>query len=102
MSASRKQPGLSSVLKNLIAVIANGVLIIIAFVTSLPAFALPTSRSWIKAHSWLVVCCMLFTLVLGLNEWIQTLQTRANIEDMWGRQTADTQKMLQRKVWTAF
>jgi len=81
----------------LAAVIANGALVIIAFLISLPAFALPSSRSWLKIHSWLVVVCMIFTLVLGLNEWIQTLTTRANLEAMWGKQGQDTQSMLQQK-----
>jgi len=81
----------------LIAVIANGALVILSFVLSLPAFALPTSRSWLKLHSWLVVICLIFTLILGLNEWIQTLTTRANLEKMWGQQSEVTQSMLQQK-----
>lgn len=79
------------------AVIANGVLVVLSFMVSLPAFALPTSRSWLKLHSWLVLICGLFTLVLGLNEWVQTLTTRANLEEMWGLQGEKTQSMLQRK-----
>jgi len=81
----------------LAAVIANGVLVIIAFLTSLPAFALPTSRSWLKLHCWLVVVCMIFTLCLGLNEWMQTLTTRANLEKMWGGLGNEVQSMLQQK-----
>ncbi|KAI5776157.1 hypothetical protein EDC01DRAFT_625736 [Geopyxis carbonaria] len=81
----------------LVAVIANGALVILSFVLSLPAFALPTSRSWLKLHSWLVVVCLIFTLILGLNEWIQTLTTRANLGEMWGRQSEVTQSMLQQK-----
>ena len=65
---------------------------------SLPAFALPTSRTWLKIHSWGVVLSLVFTLVLGLNEWIQTLTTRANLEAMWGRQSQQSQSMLQQKV----
>jgi hypothetical protein len=42
--------------------------------------------------------CLLFTLVLGLNEWIQTLTTRANLQVVWGKQSRDTQSMLQQKV----
>jgi len=81
----------------LIAVIANGGLVVFTFVVSLPAFALPTSRTWLKIHSWGVVMCLLFTLVLGLNEWIQTLTTRANLQVVWGKQSRDTQSMLQQK-----
>ena len=82
----------------LVAVLANGILVIITFVLSLPAFALPNSRTWLKLHSWGVVVCLVFTLALGVNEWIQTLTTRANLEDIWGKQSDITQSMLQRKV----
>ncbi|KAH0613893.1 uncharacterized protein LAJ45_02422 [Morchella importuna] len=86
-------------LKNapLMAVIANGALIIAAFLISLPSFALPTSRGWLKAHGWLVMVCALFTLVLGLSEWLQTLTTRANLETIWGQQNNVTQSILQQK-----
>jgi hypothetical protein len=81
-----------------VAVLANGILVGVTFIVSLPAFALPTSRTWLKIHSWGVVMCLLFTLCLGLNEWIQTLTTRANLEGLWGKQTQLTQSMLQQKV----
>jgi len=81
----------------LVAVIANGALVLFTFVISLPAFALPTSRVWLKIHSWLIVVCAIFTLVLGLNEWIQTLTTRANLETVWGQHDNTTQSLLQQK-----
>lgn len=81
----------------LLAVIANGIAVVVAFLVSLPAFMLPNSRTWLKAHSWLVVCCLLYTLVLGLYEWIQTLTTRANIEEMWAILPERKQGALQRK-----
>jgi len=81
----------------LVAVMANGIVVVITFVISLPAFALPNSRTWLKIHSWGVVVCLVFTLVLGLMEWIQTLTTRANLEEMWGHQSDVTQSMLQQK-----
>jgi hypothetical protein len=42
--------------------------------------------------------CMVFTLCLGLNEWLQTLTTRANLQVLWGEQTANAQSLLQQKV----
>jgi len=86
-------------LKNcpLLVVIANGAMVLFTFVISLPSFALPTSRGWLKVHGWLVVACALFTLCLGLNEWIQTLTTRANLETIWGQQSPMTQSLLQNK-----
>ncbi|KAL0636068.1 hypothetical protein Q9L58_004974 [Maublancomyces gigas] len=81
----------------LTAVTVNGALVVFAFVVSLPTFALPTSRTWLKAHGWLVMICAVFTLVVGLNEWLQTLTTRANLSTIWGEQTAATQSILQQK-----
>ncbi|CCX30528.1 hypothetical protein FPQ18DRAFT_364743 [Pyronema domesticum] len=81
----------------LVAVLANGILAMATFLVSLPAFALPTSRTWLKIHSWGVVLCLVFTLVLGLNEWMQTLTTRASLGMQWGRQSNATQSMLQQK-----
>jgi hypothetical protein len=78
-------------------VIANGALVLAAFCISLPALAKPTSRVWLKIHSWMIVIALVFTLVLGLHEWIQTLATRANLGTMWGNQSNDTQSLLQQK-----
>lgn len=44
------------------------------------------------------MACALFTLIVGLNEWLQTLTARANLETIWGEQTADIQSILQQKV----
>jgi hypothetical protein len=47
----------------------------------------------------MIVIALVFTLVLGLHEWIQTLATRANLGTMWGNQSNDTQSLLQQKVY---
>ncbi|KAL7270299.1 hypothetical protein RUND412_006998 [Rhizina undulata] len=79
------------------AVIGNGGVVIFSFLMTLPAFALPMSRNWLRIHGWLAMVCALFTLILGLNEWIQTLATRANLEIIWGQQSSLTQSMLQQR-----
>jgi len=81
----------------LMAVIVNGAVVVFAFLVSLPAFARPTSRAWLKAHGWLAVMCALLTLALGLREWISTLTTRANLGTIWGQQSPQTQSLLQQK-----
>lgn len=78
-------------------VILNGALVVFAFCVSIPAFALPKSRNWLKAHSWLAIIALVLTLGLGLHEWVQTLAMRAHLEDIWGRQSNQTQSMLQQK-----
>jgi len=77
------------------AVVANGVLVLITFLTIIPALILPTSRGWLKIHSYLLIVCAAFTLVLGLNEWLQTLRTRAGLLGVWDKQTLQTRSMLQ-------
>lgn len=79
------------------ALLANAILIFVTTLFSLPALLIPTSRTWLKVHSWLVVICAVFTLILGLNEWLQTLTTRASLLTIWGEQSHTVQSLLQQK-----
>ena len=76
----------------------NAALIFLTFAVSLPGLLLPNNRLWLKAHSWLVVGCASVTLILGLEIWFSTLQTRASLGVMWGQQTPHMQSLLQQKV----
>lgn len=77
------------------ALLANGILIFAALASVLPSLMIPTSRTWLKVHAWFVIVCLIMTLVLGLNEWFQTLTTRANLLNMWGNLDDQTQSLLQ-------
>ncbi|KAF8428278.1 hypothetical protein EV426DRAFT_335548 [Tirmania nivea] len=79
------------------ALLANAILIFVTVLFSIPALLIPTSRSWLKFHGWLVVLCAIFTLILGLNEWLQTLTTRANLLTYWGEQPDNVQSLVQQK-----
>ena len=57
----------------------------------------PTNRSFLKIHGYAVVFCAIFTLVVGLDIWFQTLNTRANLATVWGNQTTEMQSLLQQK-----
>lgn len=59
---------------------------------------MPTSRGWLKAHGAMVVVCGLFTLVIGLDIWFETLKTRENLGVLWNQQSNDIQSLLQRGV----
>lgn len=65
---------------------------------SLLGIMLPGNRFWLKCHGYFVWFCAIFTMILGLDLWFQTLQTRANLDTLWGKQTAQTQSLLQQKV----
>jgi len=100
----RSNPNLENIARSILlndfplsATIANGAMVIATFLLILPAIAIPTSTTWLKIHGWLVVVCAIFTLCLGLNEWLQTLRTRAQLSIIWGQQTVAMQSMLQQK-----
>lgn len=76
----------------------NAIFIFVTFLLSLPALFLPTNRGWLRTQGWLVIVCATFTLGLGLAVWVETLQTRQNLSNLWGRETALTQSLLQQKV----
>jgi hypothetical protein len=73
------------------------------FITSalaIPSLVFRDSRFWLKLQGWMIVACSIFTLVLGLIIWIETLKTRAELSTVWGRQTVTVQSFLQQKVNT--
>jgi len=77
--------------------VVNAILVFVTFLASLPALAMPMNRGWLKLQGWLVVVCSVFTLVLGLFMWFDTLQTRKNLGVMWGRQSMQVQVLLQER-----
>lgn len=81
------------------ALLASAIVIFFTTLLSLPAMIIPTSRSWLKVHGWFIVVCAVFTLILGLNEWLQTLTTRADLAKYWGEQPDVVQSLIQQKVF---
>ncbi|TAQ88954.1 hypothetical protein B7494_g2729 [Chlorociboria aeruginascens] len=78
--------------------IGNAVVVFVTFLISLPAMMMPTTRGWLKLHGFMTVVCALFTLVLGLEIWFDTLKTRANLSVTWNLQTSATQSLLQQEL----
>jgi len=77
--------------------VANAIFVFIAFLLSLPALALPNSRAWLKAQAWAVMICAIFTLILGLSIWFDTLETRRRLSVLWGQQSMTVQGLLQER-----
>jgi hypothetical protein len=77
--------------------VVNAIFVFGTFLISLPALALPMNRGWLKLQGWLVVTCALFTLILGLFIWFDTLQTRKNLDVIWGMQSQTVQSLLQQR-----
>jgi hypothetical protein len=62
---------------------------------SIPALVMRESVLFLKIHGWLVGVCGLFTLILGLDIWVQTLRTNTHLTAEWVLQPASTQSLLQ-------
>lgn len=77
--------------------IVNGVFIIIAFLFMLPGLLMHT-RLWMKVGGYVVTCCGVFTLSLGLYIWIMTLQTKDTFAPIYANQDTSVQDLMQTSV----
>jgi len=98
-------PTVQTVARNLLllkcpleAAIGNAVLVFVTFLASLPAIVLPMTRGWLKLHGYLTVVCGLYTMILGLSIWFETLRTRSNLSTVWNSQSAATQSLIQQEL----
>ena len=73
-------------------------MVFVTFLISVPAMIMPMARGWLKFHGYTVVVCALFTLVIGLDIWFDTLKTRKNLSIVWNEQPAPAQSLLQQGV----
>ncbi|KAF4635792.1 hypothetical protein G7Y89_g2310 [Cudoniella acicularis] len=80
------------------AAIGNAVVVFITFLISVPAMVMPMTRGWLKFHGYMTVVCALFTMIIGLDIWFDTLKTRKNLSDIWNIQPATTQSLLQQTL----
>jgi hypothetical protein len=74
--------------------IADGVCILVAFVLTLPGMFLP-ARGWLKLSSAVVVATSLFTLILGIYTWVQTLRFKINFNETYISQSPDVHSLIQ-------
>jgi small-conductance mechanosensitive channel len=74
--------------------IVNGILILVAFVLTLPGMWLP-ARGWLKLTSAAVTGCGLFSLILGIYVWVMTLRFRRAFEGIYMEQTPETHSLFQ-------
>lgn len=81
-----------------IGALVNAGLVFFTFCVSLPGLLLPGNRIWFTLHGWLVILCGIMTLVLGLDIWFSTLQTRSNVGGIWRRVTDADLSLIQSKV----
>jgi len=104
-SETSKAPTIKTVSRNLLlmqcplsAAIGNGILVFVSFLLSIPAMIMPMTRGWLKVHGYMVVVCALFTMVLGLDIWFETLKTRANLGVVFSKSPDTTKSLLQQSL----
>ncbi|KAL8757434.1 MAG: hypothetical protein Q9199_002218 [Rusavskia elegans] len=72
-------------------------LVFLTFIASIPGLIFTTKRAWLKVHCWMVLGCIIVTLVIGLQIWYSTLKTRANLAVMWDAEGPQMQRLLQER-----
>ncbi|KAL9106991.1 MAG: hypothetical protein Q9227_008027 [Pyrenula ochraceoflavens] len=80
-----------------LAAIVNAIFIFATFLLSIPALLSATNRLMLKIHGYAVIVCGIFTMILGLVVWFETLKTRANLSRVWARQSSPMQSLLQQQ-----
>ncbi|TVY49689.1 hypothetical protein LOCC1_G000241 [Lachnellula occidentalis] len=102
---AKSVPTISTVARDLLfvrcplnAAVGNAVMVFVTFLISVPAMVMPTTRGWLKFHGYMTVVCALFTMIIGLDIWFDTLKTRKNLALVWKQQPATSQSLLQQEV----
>jgi protein-S-isoprenylcysteine O-methyltransferase Ste14 len=81
-----------------LAAIGNAVVVFVTFLISIPAMVMPMTRGWLKLHGYMTVVCAIFTLILGLFVWFETLTSRSRLGVIWGNLPSQTQSLIQQQV----
>ncbi|KAI9823466.1 MAG: phospholipid scramblase 1 [Thelocarpon impressellum] len=104
LNEKSSKPTLNTVASNLLltqcplsGVVANAVFIFLTSIASIPAITQPLRRIYLKLQAWMILFCALFTLIIGLSIWFETLRTRAKLSDIWGAQSVEVQHLLQER-----
>lgn len=58
---------------------------------------MPT-RGWLKLSGYFIVINAIYSVILGLFMWIQTLRTKERFSPIWNVQTAQVQDLMQTSV----
>ncbi|KAK6361594.1 phospholipid scramblase 1 [Orbilia blumenaviensis] len=78
-------------------IFANGIISAITNLLSLPALALPQSVFWLRLHGGMLVVCAVYSLILGILVWIDTLTERQQMYEAWTEVGPAVQTLLQQK-----
>ncbi|CAK7265209.1 hypothetical protein SEPCBS119000_001395 [Sporothrix epigloea] len=74
--------------------IINGIFYFVTFVCTIPAMIM-SGRGWLAFSGYMVLITALFSLVIGLDLWIITLDIKEQFTPVWSAQTAQVQDLVQ-------
>ncbi|KKA28943.1 hypothetical protein TD95_004674 [Thielaviopsis punctulata] len=74
--------------------LANGIMILMTFLLTIPGLLIPT-RIWIKLGGFFVIVSAIFTLCIGVYLWVLTLATKKDTFKIWSEQSSDAQSQLE-------
>src|SRR5271170_1362238 len=63
----------------------NAIFIFATFILSIPAMASTTRRTILRCHGYAVVFCAVFSMLIGLVIWFETLKTQSNMAALWAQ-----------------
>lgn len=97
-------PTLSNVARDLVlstcplnAAIGNAAIVFFTFLMTVPGIVMPMTRGWLKFSGYMTVLSALFTMIIGLTIWFETLTTRGNFSNVWNGLPSTTQSLLQQR-----
>lgn len=79
------------------AAIGNAIMVIITFLTTVPALFMKTRRLLVIS-GYMVTFCTIYTLVIGISLWILTLKTKDEFFNIWVSQPSQVQELWQTSV----
>lgn len=77
----------------------NAIFVFATFLVTLPGIITP-ARGWTTVGIWMTTICSVFSTVLGLYIWVQTLRTKEDFASIWAAQPFEIQDLMQTAVST--
>ncbi|KAK2075202.1 hypothetical protein P8C59_009349 [Phyllachora maydis] len=74
--------------------IVNAIFVFATFLVTLPGIITP-ARGWTTVGIWMTTICSVFSTVLGLYIWVQTLRTKEDFASIWAAQPFEIQDLMQ-------
>jgi len=77
--------------------VVNSIFYFLTFLATIPAITTP-ARVWLKISGVMAAATSVFSLIIGLDLWILTLNTKNDFSPLWNAQTPQIQELMQTAV----